>query len=477
MKKRMTMLDSGFLRMERHESPQHGSVLIIFRIPDGAPADYIQQLAARMRAFPVTGQRFNWTLSTGLLDRALPAWKVLPPEQIEVDYHFHHSALPQPGGELELGLLVSRLVTHPVDLTRPPWQVHLIEGLQDNRFALFLKMHHSLIDGVTALRMLRSWLSEDPSTRDAPPLWADEMPTRPKLSERLALPAVRGRRGDRVVASARASAQSVAQIGRAAGVAIRAARGVGEDALVAPYTAPRTVFNNAITQRRRVSTQRIELSRIKAVAQEIDGTVNDAIALVFAGALRRYLIEIDQLPERALVAGMLASLRATISEERSESAGNVISFIFADLATDTDDVTERAARVTASSRAGKEHLLGLEGNAMSYSTLMLAPFVLTAVTGTGHRLPMFNVGLSNVPGVNVPLYWNGAQAEAVHATTIIANGQALVVTVTSWNGQLCFTFTACPDAVPHPQRLSVYLVDALDEVERALDLAARTETT
>ena len=105
---------------------------------------------------------------------------------------------------------------------------------------------------------------------------------------------------------------------------------------------------------------------------------------------------------------------------------------------------------------------------MAYSSLMLAPFVLTNLTGTGHLLPMFNVGLSNVPGVDTPIYWNGARAEALHATTIVTNGQALVVTVTSWGENLCFTFTACPDTVPHSQRLSTYLVDALDDVEKAL---------
>ena len=261
--------------------------------------------------------------------------------------------------------------------------------------------------------------------------------------------------------------ESIKAIGAATGRTISAARGVGGD-LIAPYNSPRTIFNGAITQRRRVSTQRIELKRLKQIAEQIDGTVNDAIATVFGGSLRRYLVELNGLPDRSLVAGVLASLRATVDEATSESSGNLISFIFADLATDTDDSTERARRVVASTRAGKDHLLGLGRNAMNYSTLMLAPFVVTTITGTGHRLPAFNVGLSNVPGVDAPMYWNGAQAEAVHATTIITNGQALVVTVTSWNGRLCFTFTACPDTVPHPQRLAVLLADAVDEVERAL---------
>ena len=89
----------------------------------------MQQVAARMRTFPVTRERFNWRLSKSLADRAIPAWEVLEPDKIDLDYHFRHSALPQPGSELELALVVSRLATHPIDLSRPPWEVHLIEGL------------------------------------------------------------------------------------------------------------------------------------------------------------------------------------------------------------------------------------------------------------------------------------------------------------------------------------------------------------
>jgi diacylglycerol O-acyltransferase / wax synthase len=479
MKRRMTLLDRGFITMERHESPQHGTILVTFRTPAGSPPDYTHQLAAHMRSFPVTGERFNWRLSKSLLDKVVPAWEVLPPDEIELDYHFRHSALPQPGGELELALVVSRLATHPVDLDRPPWEIHLIEGLEHGRFAMFMKMHHSLVDGMTAVKLLRNWLSQDPTETGVPPLWAMEMRQTPDRSTEsngrhearsplmkftefpinpLTLPAAIGR-----------ITESVTAIGRAAGTTIGAAFGKG-DGLIAPYNPPRTIFNGTITQRRRISTQQVELARMKKIAKSIDGTLNDAVATVFSGALRRYLGELDALPDRSLVAGVLASLRATVDETTAATSGNVISFIFADLATDIDHVGERAKRVVVSTRAGKDHLLGLKADAMNYSMLMLAPFMLTTLTGTGNILPMFNVALSNVPGIDGPVYWNGAEAEALHATTIIASGQALVVTVTSWNGRLCFTFTACPDTVPHPQRLSVYLVDALEEAERALSI-------
>src|SRR5207244_4013756 len=145
---RMSPTDASFILMERREAPQHGSVLFILRPPDDAPADHMQRLFTHMREHPVTAEKFNWVLAGGLTDRVAPAWRVLAPEEIDIDYHFRHSALPAPGGELELGLLVSRLVSHPLDLSRPPWELHLVEGLEGGRFALFAKMHHALVDGM-----------------------------------------------------------------------------------------------------------------------------------------------------------------------------------------------------------------------------------------------------------------------------------------------------------------------------------------
>jgi diacylglycerol O-acyltransferase / wax synthase len=465
MKKRMAPIDASFIHMERHESPQHGSVLFILHIPKGSPPDYLSSLVTRMRQFPVTAEPFNYVLSRNWIDRLAPSWFALPQQQIDLDYHFRHSALPRPGGELELGLLISRLVTHPLDLTRPPWEIHLIEGLEGARFAFFMKMHHSLVDGMSVLRMVKNWLSEDPEKSDAPPLWANIPPPRPSSS---------GKRKNhapqpplqRLLDTARRPLAAVPEIARALQATMDAARG-GGDGLVAPYTAPRSLFNGAVTQRRRISTQRVELERVKNVANGIGGTVNDAVALLFGTALRRYLLELNLLPERALVAGVLVSLHHLMEGTGAGGAANVISLIFADLATETGDVAERAERICASTRAGKDHLLGLKNRAMAYSTLMLTPYIAGMASGQGHRMPPFqSVGLSNVPGTKVPLYFNGAEVQALHATTIIGSGSALILTVTNWNSQLCFTFTACPDTVPHSQRLAVYLADALDEVER-----------
>lgn len=465
MKRRMSALDAAFIQAERDEAPQHGSILFVLRKPSGAPDGYLADLAGWMREHPVTAERFNYVLTPGPFRRLRPTWTVLPPEQIELDYHFRHSALPRPGGELELATLVSRLVTHPIDLARPPWEVHLIEGLEANRFALLLKMHHAMVDGMAALRMVRSWLSEDPDDRGHPPLWAHEVPRR----SRAAADVRDGRSpGGAALDLVRTSLATAGGVASALAADVTAAHDQARP-LVSPYTAPRTILNGRVTQRRRMATQRLPVDRVRSIAEHVGGTVNDAIGIVLGTAMRRYLGELDALPDRSLVAGVLTSLRATMSEGAAEDAGNAISMLFADLATELDDITARAARVTASTRAGKEHLLGLQSHAMAYSSVMLAPFVVGNMTGTGHLLPpLQNVGLSNVPGTAAELFHNGAEVEALHATTIVGSGGALVVTVTSWVDSLCFTVTGCPDTAPHCQRVAVYLADALDEVEKAV---------
>ncbi len=463
MKKRMALLDGGFIRMDRTESPQHGTVTIRFRIPDDAGDDFPIRLADSMRTYPATGARFNWVLSTDLVDNVLPAWKLIPPGEVDLDHHFRVVETPAPGGEPEFARLVSQTSAIPLDMTRPAWEVHLITGLADRRFAILLKMHHAIVDGMTVITTMTDWLSPDPSA-DVPPLWAfgvpDMAPATPsgEPAERSALDVVRD------------TASSVGSIAGAAGSAIAAARNKRSDGLHAPYAIPRMTFNKAITADRSVSMTVLDQARFKSLATDIGGTLNDAVAVVLGTALHRYLADVDEHPDSSLIAGVLTSLRAAM-ESSSGEAGNVISFLFADLATDTADVAVRAERVVRSTRAGKEHLLGLKRDAMNYSMLMLLPYIVSNITGTGHRIPLYNIAMSNLPGSKGPRYLDGAAAEAMHPTTIIYNGAAVVLVIISWNGTLCFTFNSCPSAVPDADKLAAYLDDALAAVEARLRFA------
>ncbi|MGH8431484.1 MAG: wax ester/triacylglycerol synthase domain-containing protein, partial [Solimonas sp.] len=149
--KALNPLDATWLYVDSTQTPMHVGNLSIYSKPEGAPDGWLQQLVADLRATRSFAAPFNLKLASPRLKSVLPAW--VEDDQIDIDYHFRHSALPQPGGERELGVLISRLHSHPLDFSRPLWECHLIEGLEGNRFALYVKMHHSLIDGVGGMRM------------------------------------------------------------------------------------------------------------------------------------------------------------------------------------------------------------------------------------------------------------------------------------------------------------------------------------
>lgn len=168
--KRLNLVDTAWLNVDTPNAPMQVGGLLTFQLPDDAPADFCATLFERWRTHAVAERPWNQRLRGGRWRNVAPEWELL--DAIDIEYHFRHSALPSPGGELELGTLTSRLHSNPIDLTRPPWECHLIEGLAGNRFALYLKIHHSLLDGVAGMRLLARALAQDPAERDRPPFWA-----------------------------------------------------------------------------------------------------------------------------------------------------------------------------------------------------------------------------------------------------------------------------------------------------------------
>jgi diacylglycerol O-acyltransferase len=454
--RRLNMLDASWLLVESPETAMQVAGLQIFRIPDDAPGDFMQKFVAYLRAFPVTTPPFNYRLARGALSRLAPAWETV--RDVEIDYHLRHSALPSPGGERELGVLISRLHSIPLDKTRPLWECHVIEGLENRRFALYIKAHHSLLDGMAAVRIIQSTLSEDPDFQDVPPPWSRPIPKVP--------------RPERVPVSP--LEQMREQFGALPG-AVKALRAMrlrrkdrqSDDGLVAPYTAPPSVLNTRVKAHRRVATQTHELARYKKLAESCECTLNDIVLTVCGGALRRYLREMNALPEKPLVANLPVSVRPI---DDGEGGGNAISTMLATLATDVPDIRARLEAIRESTRRGKEHLQSMPRAAINhYTTLIMLPFMVGQLTGRINlRRPMFNTVVSNVPGPKNRLYFNGAAMEAVYPVSLIFDGQALNITVLSYADRINWSFTACRNSVPHVQRLAVYTGEALDELEQAL---------
>ncbi len=452
--KPLNLLDLSFVLMETRQTPMHVAGLQTFVPPPDAPRDYPRKVFEYLRGFPVTAPPFNYRLrgvGAGLL---LPAFEEV--EKVDLDYHLRHSALPYPGGERELGVLVSRLHSNPMDLDRPLWEIHLIEGLHGGRFAMYGKLHHSLADGVSGVGLLN--FSEDPTQSRTPPIWAQERKRRPRSAP--------GRHDALGVLRAALMNQARAMPSLLRGLAgsASAALGLKSDAdFTSLAEAPRTILNRNITPQRRVATQATSLARMKAIGAAAGGSVNDVLLAACSGALRRYLAELDALPRKSLI----ASIPVALPRDAGQAGGNAISFANVRLGTDVEDVRERFDLIKRSSVAGRAYLKQMSDTALiDYTVLISSPQMLTRLPGIGARVPpIYNVIISNVPGPRGKLYFLGAEMEAYYPISALAHGQALNITVMSYAGGLYFGFTACHDRVPSVQRLAVYTGEALDELE------------
>jgi WS/DGAT/MGAT family acyltransferase len=463
--------DAVWLLNERRDTPAHVGGLMQLSKPDDAGPTFVADLVASWRSRTTFAPPFN--LRPRLVP--LPAWEELRDDEIDLDYHLRHSALPRPGGERELGVLVSRLHSHPLDRHRPLWECHVIEGLADDRFAIYWKFHHSKLDGIAAMRLMDRAFAEDPEERDRPPLWAqrrrrrrgpddegDERSSSSELATRARALAAVPSRGGRVAASWADGARQIAGVGL---------RQVRETVLprdtdhAVPFRAPRTILNGSIHAPRRFATQHYPVDRMKAVAKDRGATVNDVLLTICGGALRRYLEERDALPRRSLVATLPVSVRPP----DDEGAGNAITFIHALLGTDEPASDGRLRKVVASTTAAKRLIERLPSSTMdAYTALLMGPYLGQLALGLGARgRPMHNIVVSNVRGPATTRYVEGARVDEMFPVSLLFDGQALNITALSYDGEFCIGFTGCRDNLASMQRIAVYCGEELDALEDA----------
>ncbi|HEU0030133.1 MAG TPA: wax ester/triacylglycerol synthase family O-acyltransferase [Kofleriaceae bacterium] len=460
MSKRLTPSDAMFLYGETRETMMHVGGLLLFATPPDADPDHLRHLMDEVRGGLPVQPPWSYKLRhPDWLSHPLQAWDE---SEVDLEYHVRRTALPSPGDERELGIVVSRLHGNALDMHRPPWEVHLIEGLNDGRFALYVKVHHALVDGYSAMRVLVHALSKDAEERDRPLFFSVPPPGRkprePQPDEHDHESG--GLHWTELAAAVRAQYGATKTV-------VRALRNVVRDEeLVTPRQAPRCILNGRISRSRRFATQTVALDRVKAIAKATGGTLNDVILALSATSLRRYLLEQNALPDDPLI----AMLPVAIRPKGDAGGGNAVGSILASLATDIEDPAKQLASIIHSTTRAKHQLQGMSRiEILSYSALMLAPAVLNMIPGiAGHMKPTFNIVISNVPGPNDHLYFRGAQLQCSYPLSIPVHGQALNITCSSYAGQIGFGFTGCRDTVPHLQRLAVYCGDAIDELERAV---------
>src|SRR3974390_3322506 len=279
-------LDRVFLAAETRESMMHVGGLLQFSPPPTGGRDVIRRMRDEVRAHPVVPPPWNLKLRhPDLLTSPLQSW--VADEHIDLDYHVRRSALAWPGDERELGILVSRLHGSQLDFHRPPWEVHVIEGLEGGRIALYLKVHHSLVDGYTGMRLLVRAMATDPSVTDTPLFFCVPPPERRPQEHKEAAPVF-----ESLLRGVKHQIGTARDLGRALGNLVRARR-AHDGALVSPLQAPKTIFNRKISRARRFATQQYTVERIKAIARARGGTLNDVVLAGGAAGPRRFLAEQD----------------------------------------------------------------------------------------------------------------------------------------------------------------------------------------
>lgn len=458
--KRMSTVDRAFLAIDSAEVAAHVAVLAQFSPPQDAPPDYLQRLVAELRAVHTFAPPFNHRLTRSGLRRAAPAWEVLPDEQVDLDYHFRHSALPKPGSERDLGVLISRLHSRPLDPTKPLWECHLIEGLERGRFALYFKVHHSMMDGVNGAQRVAMMLSPDAAEHVVRPPWSIGPPKR----KRTALSGT----GRSLAGRAREGATTARALGSVTVDLFREGFRPSDPAMGVPFVAPSSArLNGRIGRQRRFATQSYPFDRVRAVAKAVEVTINDVFLAICAGGLRRYLGELGELTSDGLVTGAPVSIRVE-GDERS----NAIAFVTVKLFTDIEDPVERIKAICRSSTLAKDQLKGLpQGAANQFGLLTQGPYLAQIMLGLAGRVrPPYNVVISNVPGPQEPRYLAGARLDELFPVSVVLHGQALNITVMSTAGRFNVGFIGDRDTLPHLQRLAVYTGEALAELEAGLGI-------
>ena len=475
--RQLSGLDAAFLYLETENAPMHIGGLSILDPSEKSGQWGLDELraylAARLHLAPALRER----LLEVPMQLGKPYW--VDDDEIDMQVHVERTRLAEPGGLRELASLVSYEHSQRLERDRPLWRILLIEGIEDSRFppgsmALFARIHHAAIDGMSGNQILATLFEPTPVPRPIPlpkdvPV-TDEPGDEPG-GQAFGSFALLRRAGGNLLDIRRTLPRTLGQTLQAA-LRGGAAWGLKRVELPPmPFSAPRTRWNAPVGRERAWSAALLDLERIRAVKSRAEATVNDVVLATCAGALRRYLREKDELPEKPLVAMVPVSVR---SDEEKGSMGNQVSAMLVSLATDVDDAAGRLAAIHTSATGSKVYHQAVGARTLVDSS-DLVPF---AVAGLAARLytrlhladrhtPIFNLVITNVPGPQVPLYLDGVRLHAHLGTGPILDGMGLILPIFSYNGTLSIGVTSCRDMMDDVERFAEYLEASFEEIEDA----------
>ena len=412
--------------------------------------------------------RYRQRLAFVPFNQGRPVWVDDP--HFKTAFHVRHTALPRPGGEDELQRLAGRVFSQPLDRSRPLWELWLVEGLADDRFALLSKTHHALVDGVSGVDIATVLFdsSPDPMPVTAPerewiprPLPSDTQLLADALVERAVIPGeiVRG-----VRAALRGPRALTERVGK--GLA-----GLGAMAWAGLQAAPPSPFNVRIGPHRRFAWVRGDLAEFKAIKNALGGTVNDVVLAAVAGGLGRYMRlhghNTDDVVLRAMVP---VSVRADV--ERG-ALGNRVAAMWAPLPVGVTDPVGRLQTISAAMKDIKASGQAVGAEVLTALSGFAPPTIMAQAGRLQARQRLFNLVVTNVPGPQHPLYVLGRELLALYPMVPLAENTALGIAIMSYNGQLNFGLTADFDALSDVQTLCDELTSAIEELAGAAGAEAR----
>ena len=441
---RLSGLDASFLYLETPSQPLHVCSLLELdasTIPGGYSFEKLRdELSVRLTAMP----EFREKLADSPFNIDHPVW--VEDNDFDVDRHLHRIAVPAPGGRAELAEMCGHIASLPLDRSRPLWEMCVIEGIDgtDPRagggIAVLTKVHHAAVDGVTGANLMSQLCSPEADPPAPEPVKA----TRPVSHWEIA------GRGMLRFATRPVHLATKVLPSTVSSVVDTVRRAMDGATMASPFTAPQTPFNASISGRRTVAFAQLDLDDVKRVKNHFEVKVNDVVMALVAGALRKYLSDHDELPESSLVAMVPVSVHG-----RSDRPGrNKVSGMFTSLQTDVDDPAERLEAIAAASSVAKEHSSAISASLLQDWSQFAAPAVfgvamrVYASTRLTESRPVHNVVVSNVPGPQQPLYFLGAEVNAMYPLGPIFHGSGLNITVMSLNGKLDVGLISTPELLP-----------------------------
>jgi diacylglycerol O-acyltransferase / wax synthase len=479
--RQLTALDEQFLALEGPRQYGHvGGVAVID--PSTAPggqldlADLQYLIAERLPLIPP----FRWRLVEVPFDLDYGYW--IDDPDFDLDFHVRELALPAPGDDRQLAEQVARIFARPLDRSRPLWEVYLIHNYHGNRAVVLSKIHHAVIDGLSGAEIMGALLDLTPEGREAPPDLTGSADTHPGEIEMLA----RGLLGVpryplrllRSVPRALPNIDEVPQLagipgvklaGQVAKVAQRALGGGGGVVGHQDLVPPRTSFNGRVSPHRRFAFGQLSLDEVKAIKNRHGVTVNDVVVSLCAGAVRRWLLAHDELPDDPLVAQIPVSVR---TEAQQGTYGNRILIMSAPLFTNEGRPVERLKQTHEALAEMKERHRALPAELLQDANQFVPPAVFSraarltfALSSSQRGRPAWNLVISNVPGPQFPLYLAGAKLEANYPVSVVTDGLGLNITVMSYCGHLDFGIISDREQMPDLWTLIDFLGDELKSLK------------